>query len=452
MVSRKPREKPEHEEQTVRFNALHFDPKNPRGEFTDDEEAIRAAFGEDDRTLKLATHMAEHGQNPLDRIALIAHPRLPGHYVVREGNRRLCAMQLLRDPQRAPTPAIRKSYQQLAANGKPVPEMIDAVVFHAAPQAKVWMSVKHEGEQGGLGTVPWGTDEKARFNEEGQTSATRPKNPNVQAVKLLDYAVKHGLITADERKRIATTTVTRYLPNMRAALGLLNNEDCTTNADLDQFNAGLKAFFEEALPTGDPSRQPRVHSRSSARERDSFAEHQRQQGTSPSDRSHKPYDPAKAAPAKAASKAATRSATHPGKRRQLVLSSFVVTYKDPVLLRMVSEGKGLNPDEARFSCNYLNRAILERVVHLYAKKFGVGAHGEFSQVIDRVKTHANSLPEPPSKGIASALTKAGDKKSSYSYEVLGSGVHGGNIPSAADNRSNWESLQPALECLLSKLR
>lgn len=444
----------DHKDEFVEFNKLHFDPVNPRGEPEADEEKIRALFGTQSETVVLATHMAEHGQNPLDRLGVIEHPKLPGHFVVREGNRRLCAMQLLRDPERAPTPNVRKMFQKLAREGRPVPDRIQVVLFHKTPKARVWMSVKHEGPQGGLGTLTWGSKQKARFNREGDTGITRPKNPNRQAEALLTYAVDQGLISPEERAIIAITTITRYLPNVRASLALLNTEDCTTNAPPTEFNIVLQRFLRDAKDPGIQGEQADVHSRSTAADRKAYAETLRQEGVSPINRNLPPYDPAKELPAQRARKTSTsaRSTTHPGKRKQLVMSSFVVPVKDSVLLRLVKEGKELHPDEARFSCNYLNRVILERVVHLYAKKFGVGAQGEFSDVVQRIITHAKSSSDPPSKGVALVLTKTADKRASYSYEIMSNPVHGGMIPSGADNRTNWESLQPALEYLLDQMK
>jgi hypothetical protein len=315
------------------------------------------------------------------------------------------------------------------------------------------MSVKHEGPQGGLGTVAWGSAEKARFNREGQTGVTRPKNPNRQADALLTYAVNHGLITPEERALIAITTVTRYLPNVRTALALMNTEDCTTNAAQSEFNAALQRFLRDTRDPG-PGATAQVHSRSTSKQRDAYAETLRREGVAPTTRNLPAYDPSKGTPPKPAVKgtAKARNAIDPSKRKQLVFSSFVVPVKDPVLQRLVKEGRELDPDEARFSCNYLNRVILERVVHLYAKKHGVGAQGEFAEVVQRVITHAKASSDAPSKGIANTLTKTADKRSAYSYEIMSNPVHGGMIPSGADNRTNWETLQPALEYLLGHLK
>ena len=166
----------------VPINQLHFFPQNPRREPMADEDAIRVALCEDEGVVNLAKHVAAHGLNPLDRIALVAHPKLPGHYVAVEGNRRLCALQLLRDPERAPKPSAKKIFAKLNAEGVSVPASISAVLFAKEDGARTWMSVKHEGEQGGIGTVDWDATQKARFNRQGATGQTRPKNPNAQSL------------------------------------------------------------------------------------------------------------------------------------------------------------------------------------------------------------------------------------------------------------------------------
>lgn len=446
-----------HEDLTVSLSKLHFDPVNPRGEPELDEEKVRELFGLLEETYALAAHIAEHGQNPLDRIGIVVHPNLPGHYVAREGNRRLCAMQLLRDPERAPA-KTRKKFQALASSLAAPLDEVRAVLFHKKEKARVWMSVKHEGPQGGLGTVQWGPSEKARFNREGETGSARSKNPNLQAEALLTYAVDAGIVTAEERKLIALTTITRYLPNVRAALALMNSEDCTTNARVAEFNAALQRFLRDAIDSKGSGGRSTVHSRSTAAQRIEYAEKLRQEGAAPKNRDCTPYDPSQQLPVSEAESpeekrlVKPRGATHPEKRKQLIPNSFVVSLKDDVLLRLVSEGKSLNPDLARFSCNYLNRVILERIIYLFARKNGIGTQGVYAEDVQRVIKHLKTSATPLPKGITNVLTKTADKKYSYSYEQMSNPVHGGSVPSGADNRVNWETLQPVLLHLLSLIQ
>lgn len=436
----------------VPFNKLHFDPLNPRRNPMDDETEIRRVLCDDEGVLRLAAHIAEHGLNPLARIAIIDHPKLTGHFIVPEGNRRLCALQLLRDPQRAPSASSRKTFERLSAGGRAVPGVIEAVWFKDREVAGPWLSVNHEGEQGGIGTVAWGAEEKARYNRSGERTSTRPKNPNTQALALVDYAVSQGLITPEQKGLISLTTLTRYLPSARAALALINGEDCTTNADPKQFNAALRRFLHDAIPSGDPEQPSPVHSRSKSQDWKDYAEALRQDGASPTDRTHAPYDPAQTIAARPAAKAHhRRSATHPDKRKNLIRSDFVVPLKDPVLQRMVVEGKQhTDCEDNRFAANYLIRAILERCVYSYAKVNGVGIEGmDLEKVINAVVTHAKKQSPPISKGVAGVLTTAaGDKSAKYGLQALGNGVHGGRVPTASDNRSSWETLQPALQYLV----
>lgn len=435
----------------VTFSSLHFDPQNPRREPMEDEADIRRVLCEDEGVLMLAQHISEHGQNPLARIAVIDHPALPGHYIVPEGNRRLCAMQLLRDPERAPTPTARKTFERLKKTGRPMPDTLEAVWFSTREVASPWLSVNHEGEQGGIGTVAWGTAEKARFNRGGERSAIRPKNPNVQALHLVDYATNRGLISPEQRNLISLTTLTRYLPSLRATLALENSEDCTTRADREQFNAALQRFLIDAIPSADPLKPSPVHSRSKAADWKAYSVKLHHDGVSPTDRSHVPYDPMQAPPPKPAAKAAQRrSTTHPDRRKYLIPGDFVVPYKDPVLQRMVVEGKQhTDCEENRFGANYLIRAILEKVVHKYAKSWGIGTQRELEPTITAVRAHAGKQATPPSRGIINVLnTAASSNGAKYGPQALGNGVHGGKVPTASDNRSNWETLQPALQYLM----
>lgn len=437
------------------INKLHFFPQNPRREPMMDEDAIRTALCEEEDVVNLAKHLSVYGMNPLDRIALIAHPKLPGHYVVVEGNRRLCALQLLRDPERAPKASAKKIFAKLSVEGISVQANISAVLFAKEDGARTWMSVKHEGEQGGIGTVDWDATQKARFNRQGATGQTRPKNPNVQSLALLDYAEAKGLLSADERGNIAITTITRYLtnPNVRAALALLNSEDLTTDATSDQFDTAIRRFLLDAVPTGDPKAPPSVSSRTSSSERKAYAEKLRQDGVAPTERGEAPYVPSsKAESTSAASKATAgkRSKRNPDLRPYVVRTDFRDISGDAALSRMVIEGKKLRVDDFVFSANYIVRAILERTINLYAKRHGIGVTRDLEKVITACAKHAEKRTPAAPRQIVQVMNKtASNQHASHAPDTLGAGVHGGVIPSAKDIRRNWDTLQPVFDWLLA---
>ena len=448
-------EEQDFQEISAPLNHLHFHPQNPRREPMADEDAIRTALCEDEGVVNLAKHMSAHGLNPLDRIAVVAHPKLPKHFVVVEGNRRLCALQLLHDPERAPKPAAKRTFAKLKADGTPVPAKVAAVLFAKSEAARTWMSVKHEGEQGGIGTVEWNATQKARFNRQGATGQTRPKNPNAQSLALLDYAEATGLITSEERGQIALTTITRYLsnPNVRAALALLNAEDLTTDADIKQFDAAMRKFLFDAIPTGDPNVPPAVSSRTSSVERKAYAEKLRQDGVAPTKREATPYVPTAAAGSTTTTTAAKRSKRNPDLRPYLIRTDFRQTSDDVALARMVSEGKKVRVDDYVFSANYLVRAILERIVHLYAKGHGIGTSRDLEKVITACAKHAENRTPAAPRAIVQVMNKtASNQHASHAPDTLGAGVHGGVIPLAKDIRRSWDTLQPVFEWLLAHLK
>ena len=448
------------EEISAPTSRLHFHPQNPRREVMADEEAIIAALCEDEGVVNLAKHISAHGLSPLDRIAVIAHPKLPDHFIVVEGNRRLCALQLLRDPERAPTAGAKKVFTKLKAGGVQIPSKIEVVRFAKADAARTWMSVKHEGEQGGIGTVEWNSTQKARFNQQGSTGQTRPRNPNVQSLAVLDYAEGKGLITAAERAKIAITTITRYLsnPNVRAALALLNAEDLTTDADRAQFDLAIQRFLFDALPPADPTSTSAVSSRTTSPERKAYAEKLRQDGVAPTDREEPPYSPAAKAETAAAATSATASTNakggkkSPDVRKYMIPSGFRQTANDAALTRIVNEGKKLRVDDFVFSTNYLLRAVLERIVHLYAKKNGIGANRDLEKLITACADHAANKATPPApRSVVQVMNKtASNQHLTHSPDTLGAGVHGGMTPTARDNRRNWDTLQPVFEWLLTR--
>ncbi len=176
--------------------ALHLDPENPRHDAIGNEPEIIATLYKRG-VPKLAEHIAQNGLSPLKRLAVMKHERVKNHFVALEGNRRVCALKLLRDPSKAPHAAGRRLFEQLKERIGELPDRVQVAAFDDRSTADKWLAVEHEGPQDGIGTVSWDTDEKARFN---RRSGSKP-NPNLQALALREYALAHDLITATRTRR-----------------------------------------------------------------------------------------------------------------------------------------------------------------------------------------------------------------------------------------------------------
>ena len=235
---------------------------------------------------------------------------------------------------------------------------------------------------------------------------------------------------------------------------MLNAEDLTTDADFQQFNAGLRRFLLDAIPSEDQKTPSAVNSRTSSAERIAYAEKLRQDGVAPAKRDEPPYTPESKAAASTASNAASsvtkRSKRSPDLRSYVVRTDFREISGDAALSRLVIEGKKLRVDDFVFCTNYLVRAILERIVNLYAKRHGIGASRDLEKLISACAKHAESSTPPAPRAVSQILHKtASSQHASHAPDTLGAGVHGGVIPSAKDIRRNWDTLQPSFEWLLA---
>lgn len=199
---------------SVEIGRIFLDLENPRHEPYENEAQVIDYLCRYENVMPLAKDIAANGLNPLELLAIMPDgPSRKGvkqSYIVAEGNRRLCALKLLADPDRAPA-NMRKTFEALADSWSGLEELT-CRVFSDRDAVRMWLSRIHEGEQGGVGRKKWNADQTARFS--GDTK-------NKVALGILDYAETQGFITAEDRKG-KLTTVQRYLANshVREALGI----------------------------------------------------------------------------------------------------------------------------------------------------------------------------------------------------------------------------------------
>lgn len=241
----------------VKLARIHLDHENPRHEPYETQEEVIAYLCKDEDVPALARDISKHGLNPLEMLAL-----LPGKtkttFVAAEGNRRLCALKLLNDPDLAPA-NLRKTFENLSKTWEPITQ-VTAVKFENREAVQLWLDRIHQGASGGIGRKDWNADQKARNS--GETK-------NKTALEILDYAEEAGLITADQRKK-KLTTVQRFFSNsnMREALGidLTDPDGVARNRPKSDFDKLLRTFISDLL-----SDEGKVNSRMNKREIDAYS-------------------------------------------------------------------------------------------------------------------------------------------------------------------------------------
>lgn len=149
------------------ISELMLDVENPRtGVLASQSEAIRMMLtgSEGKKIVSLAEDIAMRGLG-VNPIVVLKNDE--GRYVVKDGNRRIAALKLLGNPNLAPDSLYKTKFTSIK-NEAPNENIPSAVVCLEAPDlqsAHDHMELDHNGEQGGIGHVDWGTYEKGNFAE-----------------------------------------------------------------------------------------------------------------------------------------------------------------------------------------------------------------------------------------------------------------------------------------------
>lgn len=190
---------------------LQLNPNNPRlGAREDDlpwtQPNLLEYYANRTDVRDLAKDIAVRGTNPSKRLIVEASGAGSSKYVVLEGNRRLAALRLLREPALAGSAAAERAFRSIKklVTGR-LPNSFDVVVI-PFDDAKHWLEIEHARDQGGRATVPWGAGEHSRFSKLIRGSARHGRS-----IALLDLLKERGLIDAVDFKKVPVTTLDRII-------------------------------------------------------------------------------------------------------------------------------------------------------------------------------------------------------------------------------------------------
>lgn len=237
------------------IDRIHLFAENPRhGKITDPDKIIKHLL-QDEQVFELAKSIAERTANPLELIGVVRTDDEDDNgeptYEVWEGNRRVCAMMLLNDPDKAP-PKWRKRFEELSKDIEII-ETVDGRVFDDPEELRFWIRNIHNGAQGGRGRKDWGPDEQHRDH---------PSKKNAIAFALLELAEAAGLITSSQRNG-RLTTLQRYVekPALRQILQADDSDPANVKfgrakSDFDKL---LKKLIKDLISGAISSRKNESH-------------------------------------------------------------------------------------------------------------------------------------------------------------------------------------------------
>lgn len=187
----------------IALESLLLDDLNPRHDPVEGQREAMDAFLADrgaQQILRLARDIAENGPSPID-LALVVPEN--GLFIVVEGNRRVLAMKLLKNPTLAKGSKIERAIHEVSRISEPL-DYMRCMVAPTRDEARRWIELRHNGSQQGVGVVDWSAEMQVRFtqNYSGQrgrairlTDALREAYANDRELLDLIRAVRTAKIT-----------------------------------------------------------------------------------------------------------------------------------------------------------------------------------------------------------------------------------------------------------------
>ena len=207
----------------LEVDLLDLDCDNPRHDQMTDQAAALAALIDDQgrKLVHLALDIHSHGLNPAQRFVVIEQPGGEERFTVLDGNRRLAAMRILKQPDLLPASLSTDQFELQARTQGNRPDQVACCVMPDRESASIWLERIHTGEFDGLGTVSWTPVAQTRF----RTPTRRTQTSSALAV--LDWLSDRTAGDANPQAQIGivkqkTTNLGRLLTDgtVRVLIGL----------------------------------------------------------------------------------------------------------------------------------------------------------------------------------------------------------------------------------------
>lgn len=197
----------------INISNLVINPENPRFERAGSQQKaidlMLKKIGK--RILRLAEDIAKNGLNPSKSLMVIEVEK--GKFLPMEGNRRVIALKLLHNPERASDKKFVDAFEKLKKEySSQIPTTVSCVIFPDKESAFRWVNLEHTGENQGIGIVKWNSEQRQRFIAQyGGKNASRQ-------IQIFDFADQNNI----EHSKVDLTTLERLIstPFVREQIGI----------------------------------------------------------------------------------------------------------------------------------------------------------------------------------------------------------------------------------------
>lgn len=415
---------------------LLIDPENPRlpQPNTGQREAQRALSQHLQRKiLALAKHIVAHGMNPADLTIVMPTNDDLKRYVVLEGNRRLVALKALENPDSlvgAVDNEVLNQFRELSRTYQSTPvESLMCASVKNREEARIWIELRHTGENQGAGVVPWGSDESARFRAR---SGQFPLHSQA-----LNFLEQNGHLTPEKRRDVPASSFKRLLatPEIRAKVGLdLKDGDLQFLAEPKHIAKAL-LFIVEELVSGRTKTED-IYTRP---KRVKYAKNL------PESIVVKPTQPGRPVPGSKKPKAAPKPKRE-RVRDNLIPRDCVMSIGNRRIYDIETELRSLSLETHTNAVSVLFRVFLELSVDAYITDKKLAATQEqalAAKILAVVEDLLTRKKLSPQQAVPVRRAMQRDSFLAPSLTLMHKYLHNQHVfPAPGDLRAHWNSLQP----------
>jgi hypothetical protein len=443
--------------QNIKLSILLLNIENPRFEMGSNQRDIVQKMIEDqgDKLYHLAKHIVQHGLNPSELAIVTPSEREDGRYEVLEGNRRITALKILSNPT-----LIDPQYKNLTNKIKklsllfkknPIRE-VPCVIFSDPKDAYEWIKLKHTGQNGGVGTVEWDTQQQGRFD-----AKIEGKAPNA-ALQIIDYLNKSPLFDKGLKaklKDVPATSLGRLTgdPDFRDFLGLTQKDGVLYGHLKDpEVVKGLTKVVKDLL-SPDFTVNDIYYKEDRKKYIESFTKSEIPD-TKKRDDSWELGTPTSSS-ITTSTKAKKKSSRLSTDRKALIPREFIVKITDKRVHTIYNELKNLKVDDFENAGAVLFRVLLELSIDcfIHEKKITkVGANSELYKKVTEVANYLETNSILTKQQLKPIRTAASNPNSMLAMNTFNAYVHNRHVfPSPKELKITWDNMQTFAEKILEAI-
>jgi hypothetical protein len=407
------------------------------------KEAIdRMVENQGDKLYNLAKDILENGLNPNDKVQIAISSHDKTKFNVLEGNRRVVSLKLLLNPELIDDPArspLKNKFKKLHDDHKSkLIQEIECTVYDSPAEADKWIKLKHAGENEGVGTVTWTSQQIDRFNEKVENKSSIA----LQTIKILQNSTEVPHTIKARLSNLKTTNLDRLIsdPDVRDFLGIeLNNGIIQSHISEKEVVKGLTQVAEDLL---DPNfNVKKIYTKQDRK--DYLKGFNPKSKPNTSIQALKPWQ----APTSVTGFKTATSKPYPAYRKVLIPKKCIIKISNSKVNKIYHELQKLDVTKFTNSAAVLLRVFVESSIDCYSTKHNLPTvqGRSFLKLKDKAKNvvadlqKKNLASKAVCKGILAALN---NKDNVLGIDTMHAYVHNINFsPTPKDLTTAWDNVE-----------